>query len=268
MTEQRAVVPAGQTGVDKINLGQTALDAGDLVLPRVKVVQQMSDEAQRGKQARANPGEFWNTLTGENLGDHLKFVPVQVFKQRVMLVRGERIKAVNEQLAKGGLGPVPEGSKGLICRSFDMYQGRGYPGILCNDCPLSKWGENNTPPLCSETYNVASLTEQGELIILSFVRSSAKVGKRVFSMLRMKPGVPWDKVYLASTRAESNDKGTFYVPEVTVTKEAPSTELLGHAKRWADTLGAAVILDVTPVDEDLETAGRPAPEDDIESAPF
>lgn len=245
--EERAPVAAGPSQLD---LGQTELDAGDLIMPRVKVIQKMSDEANR-EDDPGKEGDFFNTLTGENYGDSLRFIPILPFKQRVFLVRDEKRAAINAQLEGAGLQPISEGN-GLKCRSFDTYQGIGDPGIECNECPLSKWSADNVPPLCSETYNVAGITELGELIILSFAKSSARTGKRVFSMLRMRPGVPWASIYEAKTRKEKNDKGTFAVPEVTVTKDATPTELLAEAIKWSHRLRGAAVLDVTPVDEEAE----------------
>lgn len=241
----------------RLSLGQTQLTGTDLVLPRIKVAQAQSQEV-TSDPPRAKVGEFFNTLTGKSLGTILRFVPLLPFKQRVFLVREEKRAAIDIALKSAGLDKLGEGS-GLMCRSLDMYIGIGDPGIECNDCPLSRW-DGAIPPLCSETYNVAAMTEIGELIILSFVKSSAKTGKRVFSMLRMKgPSVrPWAFVYEASTRKVTlPDKGTFYVPEVIETGDNTPSEMLAQAEAWAGQL-AGVQLDVTPED-DGEEADAEAP---------
>lgn len=241
-----------EEGDSRIGLGQTHLDAGDLILPRIKVVQKMSQEVD---DKRAEEGDLFNTLTGEVMDRPLRFMPIVPFKQRVFLLRDERRPRADAELAAAHLGEVSEGS-GLKCRSYDMHQGIGDPGVLCEtECPLSKWTADNAPPLCSETYNVAAMTELGELIVLSFAKSSAKTGKKVFSMIRMKSGVPWATIYSMDTRTERNDQGSFAVPEVTVTKDAPSTELLTQAVNWAKQLQGAII-DVTP-DEAGEEAASP-----------
>lgn len=250
-------VPTNEAG---ITLGQQQLDAGDLMLPRVKVTQQMSDEAQGGKAARAVPGDLWNTLTGENLGNELLFIPIITFKQRVFLVRRERREKADQQLASVGLDPVSEGD-GLKCRSFDMFQGVGDPGIACGECPLSKWVDDR-PPLCTETYNVAALTaSDGDLIVLSFAKSSARTGKRVFSMLRLTTANPWSKVYRITTREDRNDQGTFYVPDVAVTQERPVPELMRAAGEWARRLGAATVVNVSGEDDEPGEGAEPTTED-------
>ncbi len=230
-------------GESQLSLGQTNLDAGDMVMPRIKVVQAMSQEAQDNA---AKVGDLFNTLTGENYGSELSFIPLLPFKQRIFISRPER-----RDLFEAALGrPLSEGD-GLKCRSFDMYQGQGDPGILCNECPLSKWGAKNEPPFCSETYNVAAMNELGDLIILSFAKSSAKVGKQLFSMLNLQHERPWTRIYSLSTRKQQNDKGTFSVPVVKRTPERTPDELLKVAADYARRL-TGMTIDVTPEEEPIE----------------
>lgn len=226
-----------------ITLGQQQVDAGDLILPRVKICQQMSQEV---ADKKASAGDLWNTLTGEKYGTSLNFIPIITFKQRILLVRRERREAIEAKLDS----ELSEGD-GLKCRSYDMEQGIGEPGIACHTCPLSQW-DGNAPPLCSETYNVAGLSEDGDVVILSMSKSGAKTGKRMFSMLRLQSGAPWKKVYTISTRQEKNDQGIFFVPDITVMAgEIPAPELMRQAEHWNGVLGGRSQLDISP-DEDAE----------------
>jgi hypothetical protein len=251
MTEQNAMVP-GQPGA--LTFGQTALRADQFVPPRVKIVQLMSDERATG---RANVGDFFNTLTGESYGPSLKFLPLQPFMNRVLLVRDEnegKVTAImNAGDPKGKWHFDPDATGVLKCRSLDMIQGVGEPGIPCDTCPLSRWGPGNTPPPCTEVYNVAVVTELGDLAILQFQRSSAKTGKRLFSMLRfVTPGqAPWTRFYRADTH-EVNipGKGSFAVADVSKTPEVPPTELIRQCQSWASQLAGFGPIDVTPIDED------------------
>lgn len=255
------MVPSGSDQSGLMSFGQTELEPGSLVPPRVKIIQQMSAEATRDEEP-AKLGDLYNTLTGENFGTKLEFIPLVPFQQRILLVRDERREGINLALGNSGFALLSEGT-GLKCRSFDMYQGQGEPGLACNECPLRAW-EGNNPPLCTETYNVASMTMLGELIILSFQKSSAKVGKRVFSMIRMRPQAPWTRVYEIRTSKVSNDKGTFAVPDVVVSQSQVPDELMSQAIAWARQLKGARI-DVTPIDEEDEATG---PEPDGEGLPF
>jgi hypothetical protein len=254
-----AMVPAQPGG---LTFGQTALTADQFIQPRVKIVQAMSQEKAGGL---AKEGDFFNTLTSEAYGPIVRFLPIQPFMNRVLLVRDERREEIETALGT----PLSEGD-GLKCRSLDMFKGNGEPGIQCGLCPLSQWREGNKPPLCTEVYNVAALHELGDLIIMQFQKSSAKTGKKLFSMLRfVGEGVaPWSRFYQAETHSESiKGKGTFAVPVVTKTPEAPPTELMKQAAKWAEQLGAIGPIDVTPPeDEDVE-AGAAADEHDP-NAPF
>jgi len=239
-----------------ITLGATHLDPGDFIPPRVKIVQAMSAEA-NAETDKAAVGDLFNTLTRENYGPGLTFIPLQVFKQRIFLVRAERRSLIEDALGH----EISEGN-GLKCRSFDMVEGRGEPGGECAECPLALW-DGNTPPLCTETYNVAAMTELGDLIVLSFAKSSAKVGKRLFSMLRMTHEQPWTRVYAMSTRRETNERGVFAVPEVKVTGDRTPPELIRVGIEW-NREPTGVTIDVTPPDEPGEgPAGAPTDVDDL-----
>lgn len=234
-----------------LTFGQTALDAGDFVPPRVKICQQMSQEVADKKAAA---GDFFNTLTGENYGTTLKFIPIQPFKQRIFLVREEK-----RAIIAAATGVEVEG-QGLACRSYDMVTGTGDPGGLCAECPLSVWNERQ-PPFCTETYNVAALTELGELIFLGFQKSSAKVGKNLFSMLRLSMQAPWSRVYSVESRQTKNALGNFYVPDVTREGDVPAPELLKVAVGWARQLSG----------KNIDVAGddhEPITDDSDGSAPF
>lgn len=257
-----ALMPREESSL--LDWGSTALDATDFVPPRVKVVQQMSAEATADVDP-AKPGEFWNTLTKENYGRELRFVPIHAFKQRIFLVReGAKRDQADEALAGAGLAILGD-TTGLACRSIDMRHGTGIPGILCGKCPLALWtGEGNrTPPLCTETYNVSAITELGELIILGFSKSSAKTGKQLFSMLRLSGRDPWTSVYVASTRKTTNDLGTFFIADVAKAKTTGKDggkplntpdELQKVARDWAVQF-RGVIINVTPLDEDEPEGG-------------
>lgn len=229
-------VPSGNTGMT-LNFGSTELDAGDFIPPRIKVVQMMSHEA---VEKLAAAGELVNTLTGENYGEAMRFVPIQPSKQRVFLMRKERAEAVADKL-----GHAVE-ADGLACRSFNMIHGQGEPGGLCSACPLANWDGPN-PPLCSEVYNVAAADESGALVILSFSKSSAKAGKQLFSAMALGSAQPWSRVWTLTTALKRNDQGSFYQLVPTMTKDAPAPEIMKVIReRWVPALtGGAIVIDAT-----------------------
>jgi hypothetical protein len=231
------------TGDNRLSFGQTHLDAGDFIPPRVKIIQAMSAEKDPKGTPVINEGDWYNTLTGECYGPSLRFLPILPFKQRIFLARADKGRDRAEEL----LGTTLSEGDGLKCRSYDMIQGQGEPGILCEACPLSRW-EGQTPPPCSETYNVAGVTEMGDLIILGFSRSSAKTGKAMFSQLRLSMGLPWGFVYEGTTKEEKGAVGRYYVPTIRrVEKSTP--ELMTLAEHFARMLDG-VVIDVTATDDE------------------
>lgn len=250
-----------EEGDNRMSLGQTHLTGQNLILPRVKITQQMSQEV---VDKQVDAGEFYNTLTSESFGAELRFIPLFPFMQRVFIVRPERKDKADEKLLAADLPALPDGD-GLMCRSLDMFVGIGDPGVECNTCPLSKWVGRTEAPMCSETYNVAALTERGELIIMSFARSSAKAGRKMFSIMRFQPEgtKPWARIWQAKTRLEKNDRGAFYVPDIALTPDQTPPELMGEAMAWARQFEGAPI-DVTPqAAEDIveQEGGATAPAD-------
>jgi hypothetical protein len=234
-------VPAQPPDQSLMSFGQTRLDPGDIIMPRVKILQAQSAEVADASLG-VNPGEFFNVLTSTSYGDKLRFVPILPFKQRLFLYRSERLPVVNQALVAAGLAKFDKGEQdGLKCRSYDMEQGQGNPGIACHECPLSQWIDNE-PPLCTETYNVAASSEEGELIVLSFAKSSARQGKQMFSMIRMRPGAQ-ATIFEAVTASEQGKKGTYYAPRIRPVERAPE-ELIREVRRWATQL-QGVTLDVS-----------------------
>lgn len=235
-------VPASPQDSSLMSFGQTKLDPGDIIMPRVKILQAQSAEVSDASLGVA-AGEFFNVLTSSSYGKTLRFVPILPFKQRLFLYRSERLPVVNGLLAAAGLTKFDKGENdGLKCRSYDMERGIGNPGIACGECPLAQWVDNE-PPVCTETYNVAASSEEGELIVLSFAKSSAKQGKQMFSMIRMRPGAQ-ATIFEATTTSEQGKKGTYFAPRIRPVERAPD-ELVREVRHWASQL-AGVTLDVSP----------------------
>lgn len=231
-----------------ITFGQSNITGDDITPPRVKILQLQSQEV---ADLKGEVGDFYDTLRGVSYGPSLRFIPLTNFQNRILLVRSERLAAINDKLTSVGLEKLGDTETGLVCRSLDMVMGRGYPGIECSTCPLSQW-DGQVPPLCSETRNVTALTEVGDLIILSFTRSSAKVGKKLLTMLRLNLRTkPWASIYEATTQQVRGAKGNFHVPEITKTSDVPAPELMAQAEEWAKQLGG-IVIDVTPIDEEDE----------------
>lgn len=202
------------------------IDRADVIMPRLKISQAMSAVntayATSKGASGVGQGNWYISTTQKNLGDTIYIVPVDMQKSRSMFVTG----------------------KGLMCRSFDLLQGEGDPGILCEGtdeeqdtlpsnargCPLRLWERNpetgtNVPPKCGINYNYPVLIldpddmENGPTTpaILTFRSTASGAAKLLNSIVT--EGVltdpVWHEVILKlSLQAKNNSKGTFFVPVV------------------------------------------------------
>lgn len=258
--ETTAVVPAGES---LPSFGAGNIRAENLIPPRVKVVQLMSKERSDG---RADAGDFFNTLTGESYGPELKFAPIRTFMNRVLLVRDEKLSEVNAALKPTGI-KLDKSSSTLRDRTLDMVQGVGDVALRCDECPLSQWQGREVPPLCTEVYNVAAITELGDLIFLQFQKTSARTGKQMFSMVRLGSAgaAPYARFYEVKTNEISNTKGTFFEINARKLQETPPPELIKQAQYWDRLLQGLGPVDVTPTDDEALDADE---EVDDSKGPF
>jgi hypothetical protein len=168
--------------------GVDTLDSTDFTIPRVRLLQSVSAEVQEGL---AKPGTLKNSLTGEEYGDRLDFVPVLVFKSRIRF-----------------------DVKELKCRSNDAVTGVGDPGGACAECPYAEWGENREAPECAVVYNYPSIIldangqSDGMPVAVSLMRTSTPAAKKLNTMLKFDPK---GSVYELFTEKRENEKGKFYV---------------------------------------------------------
>lgn len=219
MTELARTQPQSM-GID-LAAGNAGLSAGDVDLPRLALLQGLS-QAVADKKAEA--GHWWNTLTSEDYGEVISFVPIMPYRNRVRLKMGE----------------------GLMCRSDTSLQiGIGDPGGECDTCPLKEW-TGKTPPECGVSHNYLvlvigkggeikdrakglfkepTLLEEPEMGVLQFRSTGTKAAKKINGLyiqtqLR-RPGPWWLTGYRLWSSQQKNDRGTFYVPEVAAAGATP-----------------------------------------------
>lgn len=206
------------------------LNPTDFVMPKLRISQAMSKvntthATSRGAQG-VQQGEWYNSQNGEKYGEIVYFIPVDCRKSRSMFISGE----------------------GLVCRSFDLVQGEGNPGILCEGtpeemrtvpaaqrgCMLRHWNnETKTPPACGVTFNYAGLIvsdpenpDEAKItqVMLQLRSKATQAAKAINTFVYNNGGGVWHNVILElKAVSETNIKGTFYVPEVDLfdTTDAP-----------------------------------------------
>lgn len=192
MTE-RAVGPALDAGLMNLTqeemdlLGLTGLDRGDRTIPRVRLIQPMT-EAPEG----ARPGEFLNSVTGTATAA-LTFTVLRVAKGRVMW---------EKEFAR---------DRDPLCASDDAIrprEGGSMPGP-CEGCPMSAWDEDNgIPPACSLTYSYLCVDLETSLpFMVSLSRTSAGAARQLNTLFSARP---LRRAYRATSEKIKNDKGQWY----------------------------------------------------------
>jgi hypothetical protein len=202
------------------------LDQRDMVMPKLKISQAMSAvntaHATSGGSTGVQQGNWYVSTSGKNLGKTVYIVPIDMRKSRSLFVTGH----------------------GVMCRSFDMVQGEGDPGGLCEGteeqmyertekdrgCPLRLWQRDeetgrNIPPKCGVSYNYPVLildpedmqggrTQPALLSLRSTAAATAKQINTIVTEGNLADPV-WHEVILKLTvEPKSNTRGTFFVPTV------------------------------------------------------
>jgi len=178
--------------------GMEGVSREDLVLPRIKLLQVLSPEFSEGK---GKPGEMVNSLTGENYGTEMIFIPVLHYKNRFLF--GERTPGAQ-----------------ILCGSDDGILPNTQYGPVkskeCVECPLQGWteGKKGEPqrPECALFYNFVILKDGKTPIGLSLGSSKIKVAKKLLSTVRyLGPNLDlFSLKFVLKTRLEKTGKGEFF----------------------------------------------------------
>jgi hypothetical protein len=206
---------------DGVISGMEAMDSSDIKMPRIKLIQSTSEEAQKG-QAKA--GQFYNSVTGE-AKDELEVVLLVMGKSRVRF----------EQPYKRGAQP--------LCRSFDGKAST--EGEACATCPYADWDkakkEGNDSPDCRQGITWMFLeTDNLNSIPPRMVVSGASMSdqKNFLTKLTGLGGYPpYILVTKITAEQQTNDKGIFYVAKFDFAKNADGsikTNSPAEATRFKD----------------------------------
>ena len=180
-------LPAEYIGKDGTPIGTENIDADDMILPRIRIIQPTSQDSEDGL------GKLKNSVT-EEVVDKLILIPLTVKKGRVFFPPNETHSAPD-------------------CRSTNGITGND--GNLCEECEFARWSE--VPPECAETRDFPVMLEDGSLAGISLKRSAIREAKKLITAIKMK-GIPFFfvKVTLSTVKAESS-KGVYYLPVIKIT---------------------------------------------------
>ena len=167
-------------------LGLDGIDQADLILPRIKLMQDMSPEVQAGTH---KAGELVNSLTGQNYGTKLEFVPLDKSKTRMFW---QDRKDGNAVLCSSDDGKKPKdpAAAGAIAQKLKM---KDVPKVMaeCKLCPFGNWsgeeeGDERSAPRCTSYYNFPMLIKgDSSPTALTMSRTKLKIGKKLLSLVAL-----------------------------------------------------------------------------------
>jgi len=174
---------------------EEAADREDLVIPRAKLLQGLSDEIVDRLEG-LEPGMIINSLTKEPLPDF--FVPIFRFTNWARFnPRNKKDPNYNPNFASGA----------LIWKSSDPHDPRVQKE--------AEWGPNGEAPLATKFLNFFSYFPGVPMpIVVSFSKSSFKAGKELNSLASYRGGDMFRYQYRLFPKQEKNDEGTYFVLKI------------------------------------------------------
>jgi hypothetical protein len=253
----------------KAGLGTEALSQNAFSPPRLKMAQALSPELETIAGLKA--GDFFNSMSELSYGPSVQIIPCYLMESYLLFAPR-----------------VPGSNGGLLARADDgvhwnVQQGqfevvldkKGRKGVwrmapTVAQSGLANWGtsdpdDKNSPPAATHSINVVCLLandlDAGPMV-LSFVRSALKTGKKFASNLKMSRVPTFGRLFELSSAKVNGPSGDYFEPR---------TKAVGFVSDQAVFRAAQDIYEISSergVSVDLsehEAAGEAAPSADSDS---
>lgn len=185
---------------------EEGVNASDITIPRAALLQGLSPDVQKDPK-NFYAGLLINSITKEQLPP--TFVPIIKWTNWVRFnPRNNQDPAFDKNFKPGE----------IIWRSTDPDDFKVQAE--------SKFGPNGEAPLATTFMNFLCYFEGFSMpLVLSFAKTGYKAGKNFFTMAMSFGGAMYSRKYSLRTVQQTNDKGSFYVPEVTPVGPCSEDEL-------------------------------------------
>lgn len=199
--ELEPLTPEEQVLVDA---ARSQIDRSKLVLPALKLTQSLTGEVQEGN---AEPGEFINSLTGENYGSEVELVVAALFDGRFYSSDG------SNYAAQGDVAPDnwPEEYAGKPFADIPDAEEQWKAATNANEHP---WGKG--PPI-STTHNFVGLVVGSESTLpvrLSLMRAANPSAFKLQTLIYA-ARAPWDRTFILKAKREVNASNqAYFIPDV------------------------------------------------------
>lgn len=203
LTKMEQTAIANQTSTP---MGFEDEDAGDVIIPRVKVIQTLSPER---KDKIAEEGDIINSLTKERLNGKV-FIPVFKFNNNVWW---------KDRSEGGGINCIARDGK-VGTRSDDTT-------MMCAACKRCEFNNSKQGkealPTCTKYINFFGFFEGERMpIILSFSKTSYNEGKKLYSLAKVTMQNMFNFGYKLTEKLMAKGGNEWYVPVMTAA--GPSSE--------------------------------------------
>lgn len=191
--------------------GMEGMERGDLKMPRLSLCQSMTPQRKRTDPKfieGLNEGDFFNSITGKNFGNKLRFVPLLWYKSRILFT------------------PLDAGG-GLLCRADNAQVGIGDPGGKCIVCPESQWRKGpagkRLPPRCTLFHNYLILALEQDrlpsfesLIALSLKSTGLDAATDLNALIQLRGAkAAYAGIYELASASDTNAAGQeYHIPVV------------------------------------------------------
>lgn len=191
---------------DSTPLGFEDEDSGDMIIPRVKVINALSPER---KDKVADEGDIINSLTKEKVNGFM-FIPVFKFNNNICWIprnEGGGIKCIARDGKKG----TDIAGKSLLCAS-------------CRRCEFdnSKQGKEAIPT-CTKYINFFGFFSGSRIpIILSFAKTNYAEGKKLYSLAKVTMQNMFNYGYTLQSKQISKNGNEWYI--ISVAAAGPTSD--------------------------------------------
>ncbi len=223
-------------------------DAGDMIIPRVKVIQTLSPER---RDKIAIEGDIINSLTKEKYNGK-KFIPVFKFNNNVEW----------KDRADGG---------GIKCIARDGKVGEASDGttLLCASCKRNEFDNTKqgkeAAPKCTKYINFFGFFEGERMpIILSFGKTNYNEGKKLYSLAKVTMQNMWNYGYTMNEKLQAKGGNEWYI--IVPVAAGPSNE---DDRAFALEMYKSFRGSIQMVNYDMEdTSASSTPTPDVEQTEF
>lgn len=212
-------------------------EQGDMIIPRVKVMQTLSPEV---RDRTAEEGDIINSLTGDKLNGKT-FIPVFKFNNHIWW----------RDRSEGG---------GILCMARDGKHGVMSDGtnLVCNVCRKCEFDNTKQGkealPVCTKYINFFGFFEGERLpIIMSFSKTNYNEGKKLYSLAKVTMQNMWNYGYAVNEKKQAKSGNEWFVMQM-----APAGPTSEEDRSFAEQMYKSFRGTLNDMKYDMDEAGPSA----------